>query len=62
MMPDVFKRHTRYSILSSHPFSKVLMSFFKREPSYANVGKFIGCLGALESRQALVKGVIFAKK
>jgi SAM-dependent methyltransferase len=62
MLPDVLKRRTRYSILSSHPFHRVMYSFFRRNPSHLNIGRFIGCLGALESKQALIKGVIFAKK
>ena len=62
MMPDALKRHTRYSILSAHPFSNVIQSFFRREPKHSNVGKFIGCLDALESKQTLIKGVIFARK
>ena len=62
MIPDVIKRHTRYSILSSHSFPKIIQSLFRREPNKPNVGKFIGCLDALESKQALVKGIVFAKK
>jgi len=62
LMPDVIKRRTRYYILSSHSFFKVIQSLFRKEPKQSNVGKFIGCLDALESKQALIKGVIFAKK
>lgn len=62
MMPDFLKRMTRYSILSSHIFTDVVGSIFVREPTQKNIGKYIGCLNRLESKQALIKSIIFATK
>jgi SAM-dependent methyltransferase len=62
MLPDFIKRKTRYSILSSHVFTDVIRSFFIRNPKPENIGGYIGCLDKLESKQAMIKNLIFAIK
>jgi ubiquinone/menaquinone biosynthesis C-methylase UbiE len=62
MMPDFIKKKTRYKILSAHPFYKTINSFFIRQPKEGCPGGFIGCLGGIESRSVMVKGLIVARK
>ena len=62
MIPDVIKKRTRYSRLSSYPITKLIPIIFRKNAKKENVGKFIGCLDRMDCKSLMVKTLIFAVK
>lgn len=62
MIPDLIKKRTRYSRLSSYPFTKIIPTIFIKNSKKENIGKFVGCLDVISCKSVMVKSLIFAVK